>query len=422
MKCRISPGAAIAVVLASVTPWNTVAAPLSLGEAQRSALARSRQLNAHDAAARSSLEMAYAAGQLPDPVLRLGVDNVPLEGEDRFSLTRDFMTTRRLGVSQEMTRPEKRELKRERYQREAEKSIAQKQATIAAIERDTALAWLDRFHLEAMRETANDYVRASEAEVESADALYRGARALQADVFAARTALALAQDRRDEIARRLRGARIELLRWTGGEDAEALAPLPEMSSVRVAGEPLETHLGAHPEIIALEKEAEVAAAEARLATAGKRPDWTWEATYQQRGPAYSNMFSIGVSIPWPWDQGNRQDREVASRLAAVEEVRARRDEMLRSHVGEVSAMLEEWRVGRERQARYRREILPFSRERTAASLAAYSGGKSSLGDVLAARRAEFEMRLQSLQLDLEVARLWARLDFLLPTHPGGEPR
>jgi outer membrane protein TolC len=56
----------------------------------------------------------------------------------------------------------------------------------------------------------------------------------------------------------------------------------------------------------------------------------------------------------------------------------------------------------------------LSRDRSQAALAAYRGGRSSLNEVLAARRGEFETRLQSLQLELDVARLWARLNFLIP--------
>ena len=414
----------VCAMLFAAAPALLAAAPLSLPEAQRRAVERSRQLDAHDYSVASSLAMARAAGQLPDPVIKLGLDNVPIDGGDRFSLTRDFMTMRRVGVMQEVTRYEKRELKRERFEREAEKSLAEKQSTRAAIQRDTALAWLDRYYLEAMLATTDEFVRASEAEVGSADSAYRAGRGAQAEVFAVRTALALAKDRRAEIARRQRTARIELARWTGVEE-ELLAQLPDMSAVRLPQESLEAHLSGHPEIVALDKQVEVASTEARLASAAKRPDWTWEAAYQLRGPAYSNMFSVGVSIPLPWDQANRQDREVASRLAVVEEVRARRDELLRAHVAEVRAMLEDWRAGRERQSRYGVEILPLSRERTTASLAAYGGGKSSLNEVLAARRGEFDMRLQALQLDLEVARTWARINFLIPddsTHAQGGTR
>jgi len=403
-----------AFLLATAMPMAFGAVSLTLPEAQRRALERSRQLDAFDAGISSSRQMAVAAGQLPDPVLRLGVDNVPADGGDRFSLTRDFMTMRRIGVMQEVTGSEKRGLRRQRYELEAEKSSAERQVAFAAVQRDTAIAWLDRWHLEAMLRTAQDFIVASESEVQSADSAYRGGRGMQADVFASRSALALAHDRRSEIERRLRMARIELARWAGGGADESLAAPPDMSVVTLAAGALEEHLSTHPEIVALGRQAEIASMEARIADAGKRPDWTWEATYQQRGPAYSNMFSVGVSVPLPWDAANRQDREVAAKTAMAEEARARRDEMLRGHVAEVAGMLEEWRTGRERQARYRREILPLSAERTGASLAAYSGGKAALSDVLAARRGESDMLLQAIQLDLEVARTWARLTYLLP--------
>ena len=46
---------------------------------------------------------------------------------------------------------------------------------------DEALAWLDRFHFEAMLATAAGYVRASASEVESADSAYRAGRGSQAE-------------------------------------------------------------------------------------------------------------------------------------------------------------------------------------------------------------------------------------------------
>ena len=74
--------------------------PLALQEAQRRAVDRSRMLAARDSAAAASREMARAAGQLPDPVATLGVNNLPIDTSDRFSFTRDFMTMRSIGVMQ----------------------------------------------------------------------------------------------------------------------------------------------------------------------------------------------------------------------------------------------------------------------------------------------------------------------------------
>ena len=179
---------------------------------------------------------------------------------------------------------------------------------------------------------------------------------------------------------------------------------------------LETHLASHPEIIAMTKQAEIATAEARVAQAARNPDWTFEVAYQQRGPDFSNMVSLGLSVPLPWDRAKRQDREVASKLAMADQMRAQRDEMLRAHIGEVRAMILEWQNGRERIRRYERELVPLARERAQAALAGYQGGKTSITDLLGARRNEADVRMQAVQLEMDTARLWARLSFLIPEH------
>ncbi|HEV8258782.1 MAG TPA: TolC family protein, partial [Casimicrobiaceae bacterium] len=73
-------------------PVSGADAPLTLAEAQRLAVERSRMLAGQDSAVAASREMAVAAGQLADPMLKLGIDNLPVDTSDRFSLTRDFMT------------------------------------------------------------------------------------------------------------------------------------------------------------------------------------------------------------------------------------------------------------------------------------------------------------------------------------------
>ena len=67
--------------------------------------------------------------------------------------------------------------------------------------------------------------------------------------------------------------------------------------------------------------------------------------------------------------------------------------------------------------RFEKLLLPLARERVAAALAAYRGGRGELGTVLEARRAETETRLGFVQTRLERARAWAKLNFLLP-HEG----
>lgn len=75
--------------------------------------------------------------------------------------------------------------------------------------------------------------------------------------------------------------------------------------------------------------------------------------------------------------------------------------------------MDEWTSNRDRRKRYETELVPLAQQRTIAELTAYRGGKTSLGDVIASRRAELDVRLQALQLDADMARVWAQLHFLV---------
>ena len=410
--------ACLATLPAFAPPGAHADTPLTLAQAQRLAVERSRQLAALGMGVTASREMAVAAGQLPDPVLSVGVENLPVEGMDRWSISRDFMTMRRVGVMQEWTRKEKRELRSERYALEAQKGLAEQEMARANIHRDTAIAWLDASYAEAMATSiAEQRVRGLQ-EAQAAEAEYRAGRGSQADLLMTRANVAMLDDRAAEIEVKARNARTMLARWTGLADPRAvLGPRPDIQRVSLDLHHLEEQLERHPEIEVLGRQAQIAASEARLARANKTPDVSVELAYSLRGSAFGDMVSFGVSVPLSIFQKDRQDREVAAKLAMAEQSLAQRDEAVRGHVAEVRAMLQEWETAKGRVARYEREIVPLTAARAEATLAAFRGGKATVNDVLAARRAELDARLQALQIEAEAARTWARLNFLVVENP-----
>ena len=408
-----APHLVLALVLAlSALPAAAAEPPLTLAEAQRLALARSQLLPAQDAAATAAREMAMAAGQLPDPVLKLGIENLPVNGPDAWSFTQDFMTMGRIGLMQEWPNADKRQARSARFEREADKAGIEKAAAQATLARDAALAWLDRFYAEANVALIGEQAVEAQLEIDAADVAYRAGRGTQADIFAARGAKAALAERASEARRRVATAITMLARWIGpGADAP-LAGKPDFASVPLQRGGLDAQLVHHPQIAVLAQAEALAAAEVKVAQANRDPDWSFEIAYQQRGPAYSNMMSVGISVPLPWDRANRQDREVTAKLALVDQARALREDALRMHAAEVAAMLEEWDNGRERLALYADSLLPLARDRTAAAVTAYRSGKGTLVDVLGARRSELDVRRDALQLERETARLWAQLNFL----------
>src|SRR5471032_3169876 len=137
------------------------------------------------------------------------------------------------------------------------------------------------------------------------------------------------EDRASELGRRVSTAKVTLGRWVGDAAEAPLSGKPVTDQVRHDPGAVDSQLEHHPEIAALTRQMDLAATEAKLAEANRQSDWSVELAYSLRGPVFSNMISVGVSIPLQWDQKNRQDRELAAKLAMVEQARAQRDEMLR---------------------------------------------------------------------------------------------
>jgi outer membrane protein TolC len=411
------PLIATALLLVATAPLRAqdASASLTLDEALRLAAEGSQQLVAQEAAAAAARDLAVAAGEGPDPTLTAGINNLPINGPDAFSLTNDFMTMRSIGLMRELTREDKRDARAARFEREAEAADIERSLAFANLRRDTALAWLDRYYRERMREVLATQRTEAALQVDAADIAYRSRLGSQSDVFAARSAVVQIDDRIAEAERDVEIATIRLARWIGDAADRPLAEPPVTEVVAVNAADLETELAHHPMIAMLAKREEVARAEAEVARANKRPDWSVAFMYSLRGSDYSDMISVNVSRPVQWRQNRRQDRELAAQLALAQQMRAERDEETRAHRAEALELLHAWQRNRERLERYTSALIPLAGERTRAAIAAYRSGTGTLEAVLGARMGEIAARLDELALEWETVQFWAELNYLIPS-------
>ena len=58
--------------------------------------------------------------------------------------------------------------------------------------------------------------------------------------------------------------------------------------------------------------------------------------------------------------------------------------------------------------------IPLATERPQAALTAYRGGSGTLASVLEARRMALDTQMDRLRLDMDTARIWAQLNYLIP--------
>jgi len=411
-RCRRVSTLALAVA-AIVSPSLDAAEPgLSFAEALKIAVTRSQQIVSQRAMAEAAGEMIVAAGELPDPKLKAGVENVPVEGPDAWSLRRDFMTMSKIGLMQEFPREEKRRLRTERAQRDVERGTAAVEATTLAVERDAATAWVTRRFAEAAENAIAAQIAEADLNATTVAAAYRAGKAPQSELITAQSLVVELRNRATEAAAQSKRARITLTRYIGPAAELPLGAPPDF--MRLPDRVRYADVDAQPELRLARAQESVAAANAALAGAAKLPDWSAEVSYAVRGSPYSNMISLMFSIDLPWSPGTRQEREHVAKLKELDAARAMREDTQRLRAAEVDSMLTEWESARTQAQRTESELLPLAVQRREAALAAYRGGTGPLSAVLDARRALLDAQLALISQQQAAAKAWAWLNFVVP--------
>lgn len=401
-----------AAVSAAQLAW--AAPPLGLDEALRLAESNSPQLAAQRSAAAAAAALVGPSGENPDPKLFFGIENVPTDGGDRWNITSDFMTMRRVGVMQEMVRGEKRELREARANAESLREAAVLELQRAELRRDVAAVWFERAYAERARTAIEALAEEAKIQSSTAAAELSAGKATTPEAIAARAMLATLADRQLEVERQARRAAAMLGRWIGGEADRAPGPPPDIFALGHHAGGLEANLTSHPHLAMFAPMEAAAEADLRLAAAATKPDWSVELSYAQRGPAFSNMVSVMVRMELPIFGSRRQDPVTESKGRKLEQVRAEFEEATRRHTADIRAGVVDWEFAKARLDRQRSEIVPLAEERSRAALAAYAGSRAGLAEVLEARRNVLESKLAAIGAEAEVARAWAQLAFIVP--------
>lgn len=387
---------------------------LSLEETVALATTHAGDAESSRGAVEAAVQMAVSAGQLPDPVLKLGLNNVPVNGPDQFSLSRDFMTQRSISVMQEFTRSDKRRAKAARFEAEAAAAEAQRGVGLANVQRNAVSAWLDRWYAEQTDVLLGHHGHPIELALQAATAAYRSGRGSRADVLAMELELQKLHDRQDENRAAVATATLNLQRWVGAEANRPLSERPPLDVPERVQQLAKGEFDTVPEMAAAQREVALAESEIQVARETKKPDVTVELMYSQRGSAFSNMGSLNVSFPVPWDQGNRQDRDVAAKLAQANEARAKSEIIRRNTQAMVGAKLAELQRNLERLKRYDERTLPLATSQADAALTAYRANTGTLLAVAEANHRAIDTKLERLALEAKTAKLWADLTFLVP--------
>jgi len=392
---------ATAMVVVALPAFAT-AAPFTLDEAVDVAIRRSELARSGRAGVASASAMADASRELPDPVLRLALEDLPVTGADRFRTARDSMTTKRIGLAQEWLSVDKRSARQAAADAAVDREAVTLQAAIAGTRLQTTLAYLDSYYAaEALKLTTLTRHHAEE-ELGLSRARLASASGSGQEVLGFASAVGLAEDDAAEAAQQHEVADVALARWVGFH-ADTLAPAAPFSIPDEAA-----YVIRHPSVMALRRDTDAAQRAVTVAATNRRPNWTWEVGYAQR-TGFSDLFTVGVSIPLAIARDRRQDRETAAKAALVDRADADVAEAVRLATAEYRTLIGNRQRLSERIARYRQAVVAVAEQRTSAATAGYRSNQGSLVTLFEARHAEVEGRRKLLALERELAKTEAEL-------------
>lgn len=390
------------------------AEPYTLTQTLAAAQRYSAELSASRNEAQALNAMADSARELPDPKLKFGLENLPVQGSNDRRFTREGMTMQRVGVMQQYISADKRERKAQTLLAESQSVNAQAQAIRAALQRDTAQAWLD-LAISSRALAAARQLLAETARQQSVQKASVGAgSAAPESVLALRITESTMRDNVTLAERDVQIAQTRLFELTGQTITTTAGKMPPYQRLPAEEPVLEEGVAQHPEVLAATREANTAKARSAESAIAAIPDVEVEVYYGRRSEGNDDLAGVMFTVDMPLFQSHRQDKNHAADLSRTMQANDRLALTERQHIAQVRSLVAEYRAAQIRWSRQLHDVLPLLKQRLTLLAAQYRAGQSDLPALLEARRSVLDSELAATQAEKEMARTWAAIHWLIP--------
>ncbi len=382
------------------------AQPIGYEEALRQARLEQPVLEARALQVEAQRLSVEAADELPDPVLRGGIVNIPVSGPAAFNLDRQLPSQIQVGVEQAIPNLAKRRARAGM----AASDVRVSEARLGMASRDVVLAagqaWISLSYAQQRHTVAQSALKNLRRLVPVARSAVAAGSARPAESLEIRRALLDIDDASTRIEADQAAAQARLARYVPGEGAIARGSAP---SAEVDPQRLRANLARNPEIVVADAAEGQATAAIELARADKRPDFGISATFGRRNPDFGNAVSVMGSITLPLFTGRRQEPRIAEAEAQAMAAMAEREDALRAVTAQFETDLAMWRSAVRQWQRAREELLPLARNRADLETASFAADRADLVDVIAARTALALLELEILEREEAAVQAATRL-------------
>lgn len=398
----------------TLIPFNLLAAQaLSIQEVGTLALERDPGVRRIESIEQGLLARSVADGQLPDPKLKLGLNNIPV---DSFNLDQEPMTQIGFGLTQAFPPGKTLHFRQEATEALSEAESRRAQDRRLNVVREARLAFLE-LYLQSQTASILEQNRAFIADLlDITERQYAAGLDNQHDVLRAQLELSLIEERILATGQSSEAARALLSRYIGLDEAsrpvaEAFPELTEISTL----DDLAGQLEQHP-LIQIEN-AMVDANQKRIAEVEEsyKPGFNFDITYGARsgndfdGSDRADFLSAFVMVDLPIFKDKRQDKrfdEATGNYLAATYSRTDRLYELQSLARREYA---NWEKLGKRHDLLQQRALDDARSNTESTLYAYQNDLTDFTTLMRAQLTELNTRIDTLKVRIDRARAQANL-------------
>jgi len=398
---------------------------LTIGAASEIAVDRDFIIKSYFDKSNAMLDRSIALDTLPDPKLKFGFLNYP---DDTFKANQEPMTQKKIGIVQMFPKGNSTEIKSQRAIIRSDLSLIRANQRKRKVIESTRKAWLELYYWTNAKKILDENRTLFRDLVDISEGQYAVGKRRQSDFVLAQLELDLLNDRDFMFIEKVEIARAELANWVGESN----------SNIKLANELTELHkdiellndaeqnkklitsvLLNHPMILMSQNNIKLSQKTVELARQDYKPAWSLDLSYSvregtnQNGKERPNFVSAMVMVDIPLFTGNRQDRNLASKLKLVSASRNKLDDMLQV----LSTKLEKAHTKlvwlKKRITHYKNKLFPRAQQNSEAALVAYQSDRSDFMSLVKARIVEFNTHLQFLRLNVDHVSAEATLSYLL---------
>ena len=394
---------------------------LSLEQALDYALDNEPWLTANKYQQAAVQAQSLAAGTLPDPVLTLGLMNLPTDG---FAFDQEGMTQLKVGVSQMFSRGDSLELKQQALAQSAQQYSWLRADRLVQVKTIVIESWLNAYRaqqsialIEQDKALFTQLIDITESSYASSVGKTR-----QQDIIRAQLELTRLEDKLVMLEQQFESAKKRMSQWlpmsmlTQPVSAKRndISPLVDFAALKF--EQLMPLLIAHPAIVAIEQSVAAKQTEIAVAKQSYKPQFGVNMGYGYRddtpmGDSRADLFSVGISIDLPLFTDNRQDQQVNAAIAMAESAKTEKLIALQKLKGMYFKEFSQLSRLQQRDALYQTKLLPQMAEQAQATLNAYTRDDGDFSEVMRARISELNAKIDALNIEIDQQIIIARLNY-----------